>query len=74
MNGSFQSPGAARRTTVLLAATAKRSDRPKRQLFIDPRTEADSQLPAQNKPGIEAHPYVCFPPIIGPPQTTLKRP
>ena len=32
---------------ALLAATAKRSDRPKRELFIDPRTEADSLLPAQ---------------------------
>jgi len=34
----------------MLAATAKRSDRSKRQLFIYPRTEADSPLPARNWP------------------------
>ena len=34
----------------MLAATAKRSDRFKRQLFIYPRTEADSPLPARNWP------------------------
>lgn len=33
-------------TTELLATAAKRSDRHKRQLFIDPRTEAVSLLPA----------------------------
>ena len=31
----------------MLAVAVKRSDRPKRQLFIYPRTEADSLLPAQ---------------------------
>jgi len=31
----------------LFATTAKHSDRPKRQLFIDPRIEADSLLSAQ---------------------------
>jgi len=36
-----------RLTAEMLAVTAKRSDRPKRQLFIDLRTEADSPLPAQ---------------------------
>ena len=34
----------------MLAATARRSDWPKRQLFIDPPTEADSPLPAQKLP------------------------
>ena len=33
----------------MLAATAKRSDRPKRQLMIDPCTEADNLLPAQKR-------------------------
>lgn len=36
-------------TCAFLAATAKRSDRPKRQLFIDPRPEADSLLQAQKR-------------------------
>lgn len=31
----------------MLATAAKRFDRPKRQLFIDLRTEGDSPLPAQ---------------------------
>lgn len=35
---------------VLLTAIANRSDRPKRQLFIDPRSEADNMLPAQFLP------------------------
>ena len=35
---------------VLLAATANRSDRPKRQLFIDLRSEADNLLPGQMLP------------------------
>jgi hypothetical protein len=34
----------------MFAATANRSDLPKRQLFIDQRTEADSPLPAQKLP------------------------
>ena len=34
----------------MLATAAKRSDRPKRQLFIDSRTEEDSLLPAQLQP------------------------
>ena len=34
----------------MLSGTAKRSYRPKRQLFINPRTEADSPLPAQLHP------------------------
>ena len=47
MDGGSEAPGFGRRMTETLAATAKRSDRPKRELFIDPRTEADSLLPAQ---------------------------
>ena len=34
----------------VVLVTAKRSNRPKRQLFVDPRTEADSRLPAQKLP------------------------
>lgn len=33
--------------TAMLVEAAERSDRPKRQLFINPRTEGDSLLPAQ---------------------------
>lgn len=35
---------------AFLAGTPQRSDRPKRQLFINPRTEADNVLPAQKLP------------------------
>jgi hypothetical protein len=38
------------RTAELSACTAERFYQPKRQLFIDLRTEADCPLPAQNLP------------------------
>ena len=37
-------------TSAMLATTDKRSKQPEWQLFIDPRTEADSQLSAQLQP------------------------
>lgn len=37
----------------LIAGAAERSDRPKRQLLIDPLTQADSRLPAQHTPQSE---------------------
>jgi hypothetical protein len=43
------------------SGTAKRSNRRKLQLFINPPTKAGSLLSAQNKPENEAHLHVRFP-------------
>jgi hypothetical protein len=50
MDGSCKVEQLHARTSGMLAATTKRSERPERQLFVEPRTEADNRLLVQKLP------------------------